>query len=68
LLSFLFVFFFVSVGVFLFGLVWFGLVWLGLAWFGLVWFGLVWFETGAPYSPGWSGTHYIDQAGLEFRG
>jgi hypothetical protein len=40
------------------------LVWFGLVWFGLV---LVFSRQGSLYSPGCPGTHFVDQAGLEFR-
>jgi hypothetical protein len=51
-------------------LVWFGLFWFGLVWFGLVWFGLVWFGFGfqdrdSLRSSGYTGTHFLDQAGFE---
>jgi hypothetical protein len=39
----------------------------GLFWFGLVWFGLVFCDRVSLYSPGCPETHFVDQAGLEFR-
>ena len=44
------------------------LVWFGLVWFGLVWFGFSVFQDRVSlYSPGYPGTHFVDQAGLELR-
>jgi hypothetical protein len=42
-------------------------VWFGLVWFGLVWFGLVLRDRVSLYSPGYPGTHSVDQAGLKLR-
>jgi hypothetical protein len=50
-----------------FGLLLLLLFWFGLVWFGLVWFGLVFRDRVPLYSPGCSGTHSVDQAGLELK-
>jgi hypothetical protein len=62
------------VPIILFGcfLVWFGLVWFGLVWVCFFFFGggVGWLVFKARVSlciPGYPGTHFVDQAGLELR-